>query len=62
MDYFSDVRDCIISYARQHDEEMKEGKAVLSSRSNDQEISRDECRKLAGSWAEVVIKGMITFL
>ena len=71
VDYFRSMRDLITGYAQQHLEKVTEAtiilelalwKAVLSSRNNDQEISRVECRALAGSWAEVVIKGMITYL
>jgi hypothetical protein len=71
VDYLRSVRDFITYYAQQHLNELKEAttilelalwKAELSSRNDDQKITRDKCRTLAGRCAEVVIKLMISYL
>ena len=72
IQYYYEIRDLITNYAHLHHEyvldattilELALWKAViLQSRDDKQELTRAECRTDAGRCAEVVIKGVLTFL
>jgi len=69
---YQEIRDLITNYAHLHREYLLEATTILElalwkavilrSRDDKQELTRAECRTDAGRCAEVVIKGVLTFL